>query len=352
MPRMPKRSRFYHFPHNDLLFDAHLDSIREEPSGRGKDIVIDFQALELVSAPVPHVRDGRPHESADGEYRPMRLRFRRAEWVAHTGPYADLAAIPDDEDTRRLFGLLHLREADAGEMFWLSTGAHAEAQLVLRARDYALERRGGPRRRARVTRRWAMVTPPPAGTVPHRPMLYRRYAGDPITINLSGRPYRHRLFIGGLHHQRDERPRVDHVLNLCGVENDWVEGAERHPNDRFSCRGEMAVGMDVAALVEEAGWVVERLRAGRRVLIHCYAGMNRSATVSCAALILLEGIGAEAALARVRERHPSAWPDPYHWLLLLWLADHRDGAAALAAPGAAAEPEPSETATSATLLRP
>jgi Dual specificity phosphatase, catalytic domain len=350
MPRMPRRSRFFHFPHNDLLFDAQLDAIREEPNGRGKDIVIDFQALDLLSAPAPHILDGRPHEAVEGEYRPLRLRFRRAVWVARTGPYADLAAIPDDEDSRRLFGLLHMREAETGEIFWLSTGATAEAQFVLRARDYALEERDGPRRRRHVVRRWAMVPPPPAAAVPRRPMLYRRYAGDPITIHLNGRLYRHRLFIGGLHHQRDERPGVDHVLNLCGIENDWAVNAGRHPDDRFSCRGEMAAGMDVAELLEEAEWVVERLRAGKRVLVHCYAGMNRSATVCCAALILLEGIGAEAALARVRERHPNAWPDPYHWLLLRWLADHRDEAAALAA--AAAASELAAAAATATLLRP
>jgi protein-tyrosine phosphatase len=74
--------------------------------------------------------------------------------------------------------------------------------------------------------------------------------------------------------------------------------------------------------------------------------MNRSATVCCAALILLEGLPAEAALARVRERHPGAWPDPYHWFLLRWLAEHRVEAAALAREGAAA------TAATATVLRP
>lgn len=340
--RRLKRSRFFHFPHNGLLFDARLDAIREEPNGRGKDLVLDFQALDLVSALTGHILDGRPHEVAEGVYRPFRLRFRRAEWVAHTGPYADLANIPDDEHTRRLFGLLHLRQADTGEIFWLSTGALGDGQLVLRARDYALEEREGQGKTLSVVRRWAPV-PPPTGAVPHRPALYRRYAGDPITVYLDGRPVSQRLFIGGLHHQRADRPGVDHVLNLCGIENAWVKHAGPHPEDRFSCRGEMAVGMDVAELLEEAGWVVDRLRAGGRVLVHCYAGMNRSSTVCCAALILLEGIGAEAALARVRERHPVAWPDPFHWFLLRWLADHRDEAAALVTQGAA---------TAATLLRP
>jgi protein-tyrosine phosphatase len=93
--------------------------------------------------------------------------------------------------------------------------------------------------------------------------------------------------------------------------------------------------MDLEELVAEASWVADRLREGRRVLVHCYAGVNRSATVCCAALILLEGLSAEDALWRVRERHPVAWPDPYYWLLLRWLA--RDPAAMAAAHTAAAD---------------
>lgn len=82
----------------------------------------------------------------------------------------------------------------------------------------------------------------------------------------------------------------------------------------------MIDGMRADDVLAEGRWVADRLRAGERVLVHCYAGMNRSATVCCAALILLEGISAEEALERVRERHPVAWPDPYHWKVLRRLA--------------------------------
>ena len=78
--------------------------------------------------------------------------------------------------------------------------------------------------------------------------------------------------------------------------------------------------MDVSEITEEACWVIERLQAGQRVLVHCAAGMNRSATICCAVLILLEGLPAEAALERVREHHPWARPDSDHWLALRWLA--------------------------------
>jgi hypothetical protein len=37
--------------------------------------------------------------------------------------------------------------------------------------------------------------------------------------------------------------------------------------------------------------------------------------------MLLEGLSAEQALARVRERHPEAHPDPYHWFALRHLRE-------------------------------
>jgi protein-tyrosine phosphatase len=75
----------------------------------------------------------------------------------------------------------------------------------------------------------------------------------------------------------------------------------------------------------EVQWVIDRLRARQRVLVHCSAGFNRSVTVCCAALILLEGISAENALERVREHHPWAYPDAHHWLVLRWLAQRFAG---------------------------
>jgi len=353
MPKTPIRSRNFPSPHADLLFDARLDAIREETrsDGRGQDIVFDLHTLELLSPPVPRLIDGQPHEVARGEYRPLRLRFNRAEWIRHTGPYAMLDAVPEDVDTRRLFGIVHAREPEWGEYYWVTTGTgEPDGICVLRAHDCTLEERSGPRWGAPVVRRWAPTPPQPVGLVPHRPVLYRRYAGDPVTFHLGGRPQRHRFFIGGLHHQRPERPDVDHVLNLCGVANAWVAGGDHHPDDRFCYKGEMSAGMDLGDLVVEATWVADRLREGRRVLVHCYAGVNRSATVCCAALILLEGISAEEALGRVRERHPVAWPDPYYWLLLRWLARDAAPASDGMAAGMAESAQPADAA--APLLAP
>ena len=113
-------------------------------------------------------------------------------------------------------------------------------------------------------------------------------------------------------------------MHLCEAPNPWLATYGAHPADRHVCTGELAAGMAPEELLAEATWVAERLRAGERVLVHCAAGVNRSSTVCCATLMLLEGLTADEALARVRERHPVATPDPYHWFLLRWLAQGRE----------------------------
>jgi hypothetical protein len=62
---------------------------------------------------------------------------------------------------------------------------------------------------------------------------------------------------------------------------------------------------------------------GKRVLVHCSAGFNRSVTVCCTVLMRLETLSAEEALTRVREHHPWARPDSHHWLRLRWMAHTR-----------------------------
>ena len=320
MPTHPKRARVYAFPYASQLFDAHIDAIYEEHAARHTDLVVDLQTFHELAAPEPRMIEGRPYELARGEYRPMRLRFTRAKILRRTGQFKRFDELPQDDHARHLFGVLYARRHDIGNSYLLGTAATEAGELLLSAKSCVLEERIGPSRLADVLRSWARTPDTPAGLVPHRPAIYRRSGGDPIAIRLRGRLLRNRLFIGGLHHQREERPMVDHVLNLCGVENPWCSWHGWHPQDRFAHKGEMALGMDPDDLLAEAHWIVERLHAGKRVLVHCYAGINRSSSVCCAALILLEGLTAEQALARIRETHPVAWPDPYHWFLLRWLA--------------------------------
>ncbi len=317
------RTRIYTFPYGNELFDARLMAVSEEKVGRsGNDILLDIGVLRPLGEPEPVEMDSRRAELVRGEYVPHRLRFRKAKWVRFGGLYTQLDALPPEHDARRLYGILHWSTTTFGESYLVCSHALEPADLIFQASSCILE----PCVDAEITaveyvRRWAFTPPQPAGIVPERRALLRQFAGDPIAIQLGGRRYRHRLFIGGIRHQTLQRPQVDHVLNLCEVRNVWALESDAHPDDRHACKGEMAIGMNLDELRAEAEWVAERLSAGKKVLVHCYAGVNRSATVCCAALMLLEHLSAEEALARVREYHPGCWPDPYHWFLLRQLQE-------------------------------
>lgn len=323
MGKASSRIRNYSFPYHDNLFDARLVAIREEPSASGEnavDILLDFEELRLVKPPQPYGSPLWPEEWVEGEYHPRTLRFKGAEWVRRSPLLEQLDHLPPEHGVRTIMGVLHWSGPNYGKKIVLIF-TQESVDFFLRAEEFALEEREGEPRPYAFARRWANTPPHPAGLVPERTKLLRRYAGDPVTIALGNRRYRYRLFIGGLRHQSEARPEVDAVLNLCELDNPWVTHVGRHLNDRFACKGEMAIGMDMSDLLAEGRWVAERLRAGQRVLVHCYAGVNRSSTVCCAALMLMEGMSATEALARVRENHPSCRPDPYNWFLLEHLLD-------------------------------
>jgi Dual specificity phosphatase, catalytic domain len=335
MGKVSARIRNHPFPYHDILFGARLVAIREEATTfdanvardvtdanegegastpRARDILFDFEEFRLLKPPQPCGSPLSPEEWVEGAYHPRTLRFTGAEWVQRSPILEQLDLVPPEHGVRTLLGVLHWSAPSLGKMLLIFT--QESADCMLRATDFLLEDRAGEPQPAAFLRRWSNSPPHPMGLVPERHKILHRYNGDPITIALGNRRYRYRLFIGGLRHQSETRPDVDAVLNLCELDNPWVAHAGRHLNDRFACKGEMAIGMDMGELLSEGRWVAERLRAGQRVLVHCYAGVNRSATVCCAALMLLEGISASEALARVRENHPSCRPDPYYWFLL------------------------------------
>lgn len=320
---MPRQStiRIYDFPYHAELFGAYLSGYREERHGRRHDILLDFEQLEPVSVSEGGETPFVSYERVRGMYVPRTLRFTGASWVRRSGVLEYPERLPIEDPARLLFGALHWRNRRFRKAYFITTGAMEPAECVISARGCVLEPREGEPRPVELVRRWAYPPPQAASHRREPTRTQRRFGGDPIRIVLDGRVHRQRLFIGGVRHQTDYRPEVDGVLNLCELESVWAQGGVRHPDDRRARKGEMAEGMSMAGLLEEGRWVAERLRAGQRVLVHCVAGVNRSATVCCAALMLLEGISAEAALARVREKHPGCWPDPYHWFLLLRLHD-------------------------------
>jgi predicted protein tyrosine phosphatase len=56
--------------------------------------------------------------------------------------------------------------------------------------------------------------------------------------------------------------------------------------------------------------VLRRRAAGRSVLLHCLAGVNRAPTVAAAVLCRRDGLPLGEALARVRAARPAAAPTP------------------------------------------
>lgn len=313
------RLRLLESPHYATVFGARLEGITEAWRGNSVEITLDITEARPLAAPKSCVVEGMPAERVRVREVPRRLRFPRAEWRRRSGPFTDVEAMAPDDPRRVLFGLRRARHPSAGEIYFIGT---EEGELTVRARDCIMEDRPGSVVEREVVRRWSLTPADVAGIVPAPRRLHAAFAGDPVAIHLRGRLLRHRLFVGGLRHQSSAgtRPAVDAVLNLCEVPDAWICGGEVHSGDRWALKGEGLAGMPPKDLWSEARWVADRLRADQRVLVHCYAGINRSATVCCAALILLETLTAEEALARVRERHPEAWPDPYHWLLLRWLA--------------------------------
>ncbi len=212
--RTPWHPRLYPAPYSDLIFDSRMLDWREELVREGRrgererqDIVLDFAALRLTGKPETRWVDEQPWEVVRGERAPYRLRFRSAEWIRRDGPYADPAAQTHDADARRLFYLVHLRDASTGPRYVFVTDAQAPGELSLRAAGCALEEREGEIEPVEYLRRWSAAPPTPACLVPRPPKLHKRYGGDPIRIRLRGRALDCRLFIGGLHvqHHRPAR---------------------------------------------------------------------------------------------------------------------------------------------------
>ena len=315
------RYRYFDFPHGERVFDSRITRIHELPGPRHSgEIAVELRTVRPLEQPRVDVQDGRPWQTFRAEMAPMRLRFRGAEWAVRKGYFENFDSLPDDHFARRLFDVVHMQGPGQPPRYWLFADIHVDGhEASIYADECLLEELDAPRQITEVRRSWVWRPPTGACSVARSSPGQRRHGGDPISIHVGRRLYRHRLFIGGLRHQTPVRPEVDHVLNLCGVTNPWVAESGAHPGDRFVFRGELSRGMDAEQLLHEATWVARHLSAGERVLVHCFAGINRSSTVCCAALMLLEGLAPEDALRRVRERHAEAAPDPYYWLLLHWL---------------------------------
>jgi len=317
MTHPTKRIRVPAFPYAAALTSARLDAVYEEPHRQGRDLVVDFHELQLSEPLVVFNQAGKLSEHVRGHYIPRRLRFIDVKVSQRLG--LPLSEVPLDNDARCLRGVLHWRLPNEHTSYLVITGSSKLGDLVFAAQRYVVEARPGEGEAVDYARDWS-----PAPSIPTRFMheprqVHQRYGGDPVSIHLGTQRHQRRLFVGGLDYQREERPLVDAVLNLGEEPSRWT-ASPIHLSDRWAHKGEGRSGMTVEEIIEEASWVIERLNAGQRVLVHCVAGFNRSVTVCCGVLVLLEQLSAEEALARVHQHHPWARPDSHHWLKLRWLA--------------------------------
>ncbi|MBO8174365.1 MAG: dual specificity protein phosphatase family protein [Thermococcus sp.] len=59
-------------------------------------------------------------------------------------------------------------------------------------------------------------------------------------------------------------------------------------------------------LIEIVKWIDERVKEGKKVLIHCFGGSGRSGTIAVAYLMYSQGLSLKDALMKVRSLKPSA----------------------------------------------
>jgi hypothetical protein len=290
-----------------------LDSYSEQPDS----ITFTVRAFKPQSLKLGE-RDGKIIESVRGDFFPIRLHFSGVTERKGNAFFNTISDLPADSPTRTMSDLLSWRQPERTDIFYLLWMRAKETDdLQFFARRVTFDQFPGEPFPVAFDRDYSPAPPMPDRIVPRPHSIYQRFGGDPVTFHLDGQPVHHRLFIGGIDCQPDHRPNVDAVLNLGEDPSRW---AYTSTCDRWDNKGEGSQGMSLNEIRAEADWVIERLHAGQRVLVHCQAGMNRSVTICCAALILLEGLTAEEALDRVREHHPWARPDSFHWLALKWLA--------------------------------
>jgi hypothetical protein len=313
-----KHTRLLAVPEADALNGAFLEAIHEETPGRQRDVALDYCELRPSDETRLYLDNGKPMEAISGWHIPRRLRLHRVTQLELSGLFFELGSLPPEHPARQLDSLLYFR-ATAGQKYFLLFPADGAARLMADPQDCSQEMRPEPARPVSLVRDWSPAPVSPPRRVPRPASLHACFGGDPVTVHLGGRRYHRRLFIGDLDMQGKERPQVDAVLNLGEQPADWFQKGQAAPADRWVNHGEGNLGMNLIAITTEAEWVLEKLRRGQRVLVHCLAGMNRSATVCCAVLILLEGISAQAALERLRQHHPWASPDAYHLLCLRWM---------------------------------
>jgi hypothetical protein len=317
---MTSFTRIVQHPFASLIQGARLDSYEEN----NRKVVLHIQGFQPLFSKLLE-RDGKIYEQVRAKYVPLTLTFSGISKLKRDDFFPSLTAYSIDDTSRTIAYMYSWRQPKRKDIFYLfGLRLPVGADMQFFAKDVEWEQIASSGKPFILERDWSPAPPMPKRSVPKVKAVYKKFGGDPISIQLKDKKFHSRLFIGGVNVQPKKRPQVDAVLNLGENPSRWVEkGQTLDLRDRAIEHGEGSQGMTVEHIREEAEWVIERLRENQRVLVHCVAGMNRSTTTCCAVLILLEGLSAEDALVRVREHHPWARPDSHHWLVLRWLEKTR-----------------------------
>jgi len=315
MSPKPAQTRIIEHPFAALLQGGRLDSFQED----GHEIHLTVQGLEVVSSEV-FDREGKLFERVTGKHIPLKISFSDVKELNRVDFFTTLEQYSAEEPSRiiaqthswimpgmtEIFHIFNMRGPVGANMNFFASGAIHEQTNG--GEPFTFERD------------WSPAPPMPDGLVPLPIDLHDNFGGDPVSVKIGDAVQEQRLFVGGLENQPEKRPpQIGAVLNLGEKPSLWVKGSDTHPNDRVVEKGEGSKGMSTDEIRAEANWVIDHLKKDESVLVHCVAGMNRSTTICCAVVMLLEGLSADQALARVREQHPWAKPDSYHWLALRWL---------------------------------
>jgi hypothetical protein len=314
MTKIAAHARIVEHPFAHLISGGRIDAFQ---AGNGQ-VSLQIHGLQRISSQVAE-QNGKLFERATCKLIPLDLSFSGVTGLRFSSFFVELGNYALDDPARIISVLYSWREATRRDIFHLF-GLHGPiwADLRFYAKQVIYdEGQSGPL--FTLERDWSAAPPLPGRLVPEPKSLHRQFGGDPIKIKVNERVRHHKLFIGGVHIQPEIRPNVDVVFNVGEEPSKWVKDGQVHPADRWDNKGEGMKGMNYEEIRAEANWVIDRLQKDQSVLVHCAAGMNRSSTICCAVLILLEGLSAGQALERVREHHPWAKPDSNHWLALRWL---------------------------------
>ena len=94
-------------------------------------------------------------------------------------------------------------------------------------------------------------------------------------------------------------PRFDAILNLY-VWGEYAvpDGVDYYDFEMFDSED----GPEKGQVIDLADWVIDRIRDGKRTLVHCQAGLNRSSLISAVVLMRFKKMSADEAINHIRER--------------------------------------------------